>query len=527
MSLHGSHRIDGVVVSLILSIIQIMILFEVPSSAWMIAERKQYGSRMSSLLFSSSVNDKHMMMKGIATMGLTQIEIDTWMDKSKKEMKVSSQVHWDDIQILQKNDDDDDDDNNNDKAILATRGILGATGRVLLLQPLSDDNVSFDDDDDDKWYGSMTNEIDHHVMQGIWQRDDHTKYEQFFLSQPLILSIEREIPSKSDLPTYMKNLVARTVQEYEMMIPLPKSESNSPPNHDCITPTLQMEVDGAVVISSNGEKFWDTSSILVFDNLISEELRSKLLDVVLGREDYDDRWDCTRDGPDPRRWIRGGLMDTTEEKNDENEEDNTTTTHHPCWGLSEDAIEDLCFSHHEAVEEFEIILSQLFSNFIVSRLPEVMFGEDITPLTANAPTHGDTFSYHIDGDPNLTPPSPWTDVYGRYPNRQRGKPRLISCLVYLNEEWRKEWGAPTRFIDVATDTTQDIQPIPGRIVIMDQDITHTVVAPTEAAGKRPRYSLVWKLVLHPKHHNQDMSLHQQGWPEPALLGSAALKPNGM
>lgn len=102
----------------------------------------------------------------------------------------------------------------------------------------------------------------------------------------------------------------------------------------------------------------------------------------------------------------------------------------------------------------------------------------------------------------------------------------MSCLVYLSEDWKcEEWGAPTRFVDVATDTTYDVQAKPGRVVFMDQDITHSVVAPLEAAGKRPRYSLVWKLILHPKHSNQgmtDLAMNRE-WPEPLLLGSAAAK----
>ena len=145
----------------------------------------------------------------------------------------------------------------------------------------------------------------------------------------------------------------------------------------------------------------------------------------------------------------------------------------------------------------------------------------VSPLTANAPTHGDEFSYHIDADPNLAPPSPWTDVFGRYPNRQGGKPRFVSCLVYVNDEWEESWGAPTRFLDVATNTEHDIFPRPGRCAFMDQDITHSVVAPSSEAGKRPRYSLVWKLILHPKVPNQDMKLCGHAvWPESILVGSA-------
>lgn len=40
------------------------------------------------------------------------------------------------------------------------------------------------------------------------------------------------------------------------------------------------------------------------------------------------------------------------------------------------------------------------------------------------------------------------------------------------------------------------QPKPGRVVIMDQDITHAVTAPSVEAGSRPRYSLACKLVIH-------------------------------
>jgi hypothetical protein len=104
----------------------------------------------------------------------------------------------------------------------------------------------------------------------------------------------------------------------------------------------------------------------------------------------------------------------------------------------------------------------------------------------------------------------------------------MSCLLYLNDWEPDEWGAPTRFLDVATDTHYNVQAVPGRCVLMDQDITHRVVAPLAAAGNRPRYSLVWKLILHPKEHGQDMTdlAGERQWPEPLLLGSAAVKPTG-
>ena len=42
-----------------------------------------------------------------------------------------------------------------------------------------------------------------------------------------------------------------------------------------------------------------------------------------------------------------------------------------------------------------------------------------------------------------------------------------------------------------------VRPKRGRAVLMDQDVLHRVSAPSAAAGGRPRYSLVWKLVLPP------------------------------
>jgi hypothetical protein len=257
----------------------------------------------------------------------------------------------------------------------------------------------------------------------------------------------------------------------------------------------------------------------VFDNLVNPALRKRLLNVVKGNpEEANDEWNEVDFGPDPNRWERGGLMDVVDENGAETTSDGT------CWGLTNDAIVDICFDHHPAIAEFESKLSQLFSDFVVSRLPEAVFGDCISPLTANAPTHGDTFEYHIDADPLQVPPSPWADVFGRYPNRSRGKPRFVSCLLYLNECWDTDWGAPTRFLDPPTKKTIDVIPMPGRCVIMDQDISHTVVAPNVEAGKRPRYSLVWKLMLHPKTLTQDMKDlscgRMQCWPDPVVVGSA-------
>ena len=68
------------------------------------------------------------------------------------------------------------------------------------------------------------------------------------------------------------------------------------------------------------------------------------------------------------------------------------------------------------------------------------------------------------------------------------------------------WGAPTRFLDPPTREVLDVAAAPGRVVLLDQDITHSVQAPSAAAGDRPRYSLVLKLVLHPTAAGQVPSI---------------------
>lgn len=166
---------------------------------------------------------------------------------------------------------------------------------------------------------------------------------------------------------------------------------------------------------------------------------------------------------------------------------------------------------------------------LVTRMSEAVFGSEIAPLNANAPVAADEdcFGWHIDADPALLPPSPWTDAFGRYPNRSPGKPRFVTALIYLNSEWEEAWGAPTRFLDPPTEEVLSISPMPGRVVLLDQDITHAVTAPNKAAGTRPRYSLACKLVLHPPAQATQSAqpaairlLHHSRGP-PKAFGSAA------
>ena len=371
----------------------------------------------------------------------------------------------------------------------------------------------------------------------IAERMDHLIYGSGELQQPVLVSVRppEEHKDENSMEDRVGAILQTEIEQYGLRTPIHsnKDEKDDDSRGDettMYTPAFRIEIDGAEThIDDSGETFWDTSSVVVFDKLVNDDLRKRLLEVVNGKSLDDNNWNDVENGPDPNRWIRGGLQDIPD--SDEDQGENNEGQALSCWGLPVEAIEEICLEQHDAIEEFESILINLFPQFVVSRLPEAVYGECVSPLTANAPVAGEEgiYDYHIDGDPLQTPPSPWTDIYGRYPNRSPGKPRFVSCILYLNDEWdESEWGASTKFYDPPTNDSYEVNARPGRCVFLDQDLGHTVTPPKSAAGKRPRYSLVWKLVLHPKTENQDMtdlsasSSSRSPWPEPVLFGSAAI-----
>jgi 2OG-Fe(II) oxygenase superfamily len=404
----------------------------------------------------------------------------------------------------------------------------GATGRSLILE-LSAESWGYavgHDDTLETWQMELSEQVDALV---------HNADKPF--RQPILLSVEWLSSLPDDTTSdRLSALIDFQINEYGLKEPMENHHDSElsaffkMPANDCYVPTLRYEVDGAAVSDLGFDEpnvMWDTSSFVVWDKLVSGDLRRRLLATVVGQDNDDENeklWDDIALGPDPSRWVAGSLFDLPKER------DAIPTPQSAeglSFGLSGEALDVLCsLPPPDAFQEFESILVKLFPDFVVSRMPEAVLGACVTPITANAPCAGQLFEPHIDADPYYAPPSLWTDVYGRYPNRSTGKPRFVSCIVYLNEEWHSsDWGAPTRFFDVATDTAVDIEAKPGRVVIMDQDITHSVVAPLRAAGKRPRYSLVWKLILHPKRLNQDMRRRfcAPFWPEPIRVGSANLR----
>lgn len=398
--------------------------------------------------------------------------------------------------------------------------IPGVLGRVLLLHVQGLPSGDFDIDEDEflmQLKVDLSERIDAVLMRG--------GEESMGGGQPVLVAIRPEGDDGA-----MPDVIEKEVSDYGLRDAV--DDVCSTEDELCFVhpmafeincyPSSVIEIDGAMIdtVDEPGRTHFDTSSVLVFDKLLDEKLRKRLLNVVKGYpEDHtaaEDDWDDAENGPDPERWVRGGLVDVAGGGSDADGGGS-------CWGLTDDAIMDMCHGDHPAIAEFESRLVRLFPDFVVSRLPEAVLGGCVSPLTANAPTSGDRFDYHIDADPLQVPPSPWADVFGRYPNRSRGRPRFVSCLAYLNDEWdAAAWGAPTRFLDPPTGETIDVDPRPGRCVVMDQDVSHTVVAPRREAGARPRYSLVWKLVLHPTEgRGVDLACGRGGmWPEATAVGSA-------
>jgi hypothetical protein len=172
-------------------------------------------------------------------------------------------------------------------------GIVGATGRVLLLE---------------------TNDLDETMMELIQyvvaQKMDQLLYneEERILTQPILISIHPGMTNDDDSPkeTKLKQRLPEIIQEqvamYEMATPLPVSNDNAIIMEESLIPTIQVELDGAYVADEcSQEQVWDTSSVLVFDDLVSEDLRKRLLNVILGRtsDNIKNDWDDITNGPNP------------------------------------------------------------------------------------------------------------------------------------------------------------------------------------------------------------------------------------
>lgn len=268
-----------------------------------------------------------------------------------------------------------------DKAPAVPESVPGAMGRVVLL---SLNNISGDWTDDDERLFPFTSAIAEQIDTLIPQ-----------IHQPVLVSLKPSFDvGESNFKSLLCDVVTNEVSTYDLRLPLKYSDADNSKDSS-VAPQTCIEIDGAMIPDSyTGEEEWDTSSILVFDDFVDTNLRERLLDVILKRDD-DYGFDDKNLGPDPRRWERGGLNDTP---NSEDQEDAAS-----CWGLRDEAVEELCYEYHPAIAEVEKKICAIFPDYDVARLPTAMYS-CISPLTANAPTYGDSFSYHIDADPYAAPP---------------------------------------------------------------------------------------------------------------------------
>lgn len=234
----------------------------------------------------------------------------------------------------------------------------------------------------------------------------------------------------------------------------------------------------------------------------------------------------------------------------------------PTYGLRKESMDRLVrtMTHREGVEpttrldEFHARLQALYPDWIVCHMPADALRADeeasekpdtsvdasaggsarfrCDAFVANAAVHGDEYRWHVDADPSSFPDScAWVKTYGDYVNGEPGKPLFVSAIVYANSVWDEErWGGETHFMDVTSGVGALVTPRPGRVVLMDQDVTHRVSPPTRAANGRARYSFVYKLVFFPRTRGGaaglDASLWERGiaraeWGPPSPIGSAA------
>jgi probable phosphoglycerate mutase len=197
-------------------------------------------------------------------------------------------------------------------------------------------------------------------------------------------------------------------------------------------------------------------------------------------------------------------------------------------------------------KEFHSRLQALYPDWIICHMPAESLvapeGETVEDddehtgkykcesFVANAAVFGDEYRWHVDADPSSFPDEcEWVKTYGDYVNGEPGKPLFVSAIIYPNETWKEdEWGAETHFTDKDSGVGAMVAPRPGRVVLIDQDVTQRVSPPSRAAGERARYSLVYKLVFFPRNGNGNANaeLWERGiarpeWGVPSPIGSAA------
>jgi hypothetical protein len=286
--------------------------------------------------------------------------------------------------------------------------------------------------------------------------------------------------------------------------------------------SLNISLDGCIVPSFStpeGARI-STSSVIVLDNFLDDINRRQLLQYASLGENDDGR------SFDGNKWERR----TADMKGGA-----------PTWGLRPHVLKELMSdTPPPAMMQVQARLCALYPEYHIAFLPsqaiQLNYNDDNADCSAvlcNAAVAGDSYTWHVDADPTTFPsPSPWTDAFGDYFNGEPGLPLLVSLIIYLDNEWKRDWGGETMFLDNQADDDSNssggggngvfVRPSPGRAVIMHQDVVHRVLPPSTAAGRRPRVSLVLKLVFIEKEGSgSGISISRREWGPAVAFGSAA------
>lgn len=283
----------------------------------------------------------------------------------------------------------------------------------------------------------------------------------------------------------------------------------------------------------------DASHVVVIDGLLTEDERAELLEAI------------TAPGHDPAspppadKW-EARLVDRAGEP--------------PTWGLRAATIRSLLRDPPRALVALQSRLAALYPEYTMCAMPAASMrgggfdeddddeggdqsssgyvggGEDddtfTAPIVANAVAPGDPVAWHLDADPSLIPAdAPFSLHYGPYFNREPGLPLFVSVMLYANQVWEEDWHAETLFSDPATGVGAFTAAKPGRVVLLEQDVTHRIGAPSAVRAPGLRYSIVLKTVWIPKGGGGGLGargISRPEWGEPQALGSAsrAIGPRG-
>lgn len=249
-------------------------------------------------------------------------------------------------------------------------------------------------------------------------------------------------------------------------------------------------------ISAAASSWSSVANIVVIDDFIEEQHRIELLEY-LTTEQHDPAFP---EGPPEAKW-----------------EKKTSDGHNlpRSWGVKPSVMRELEQGNLPAMREIHSRLTALYPHYIISHIPpneafiapapSTAAAGSVAPVhvcdafVANAAQYGDCFQWHMDADPCSFPPScPFSQHYSSYVNHTPGKPLFVSVVLYLDKFWPRHLNAETMFLDADTDTGVFVRPKGRRVVIMDQDVLHRLSTPSQQAGMRPRFSLVWKLLFFPR-----------------------------